>query len=269
MKLGISSFSYTWGVGVPGQHPSAPIGAQDLLRRAQSLGVSTVQFGDNLPLGGLTTGERQALSVLALDLGLHVEVGTRGIGENLTEYLGWAVMLRSPLVRVVIDKRGDEPSWTEAIARLRPVEAQFRDAGVRLAIENHDRFSVAQLADLVDELGDWTGICLDTVNSFGALENLDNVVQVLGPRAINLHIKDFAITRPDHAMGFLVTGTPAGQGRLDIPGTVAALNQYGVGSGILELWVSPGDSLQATIDKEERWVEESIEYLHTVPGLTA
>ena len=47
----------------------------------------------------------------------------------------------------------------------------FEEAGVVLAIENHDKFSTDELVYMVEELGpSWVGICLDTVNSFGALE---------------------------------------------------------------------------------------------------
>ena len=61
------------------------------------------------------------------------------------------------------------------------------------------------------------GVCLDTVNSFGALEGPAVVVEALAPLAVNLHVKDFVVTRHSSQMGFTVEGRPAGQGSLDVP----------------------------------------------------
>jgi sugar phosphate isomerase/epimerase len=71
------------------------------------------------------------------------------------------------------------------------------------------------------------GICLDTVNSFGALEGPEAVLEARLPYTINLHVKDFVIRRHTHQMGFGIEGAPAGEGRLDIPavlGRVAKLS---------------------------------------------
>ena len=101
-----------------------------------------------------------------------------------------------------------------------------RTAGskVALGIENHDRFTAQALAGMVQAAeSPLVGICLDTVNSFGALEGPRVVVGTLAPWTVSLHIKDFAIRRVGHAMGFVVEGTPAGQGRLDVPWLLEAL----------------------------------------------
>ena len=64
-------------------------------------------------------------------------------------------------------------------------------------------------------------------------------------------------------MGFTITGTPAGQGRLDIPWLVAELQRRGREfSGILELWTPLQTTLEQTIAKERAWAEESAAYLH-------
>ncbi len=63
------------------------------------------------------------------------------------------------------------------------------------------------MAALVESIGSYyVGICLDTVNSFGALETTDDVVRILAPYVINVHVKDFAIERIDTMMGYSVTG---------------------------------------------------------------
>jgi 3-oxoisoapionate decarboxylase len=66
-------------------------------------------------------------------------------------------------------------------------------------------------------------------------------------------------------MGFEITGTPAGQGRLDIPLLLDALRTAGRDpNAILEHWPSWEGSVAATIAKEDRWVDESVRYLRTL-----
>lgn len=268
MQAGLSSFTYTWAVGVPGHNPSRPLSAASLVRRAAALGVPVVQFADNLDLAGLPTAELDDLVELAARLAVGLEIGTRGIGPRLRRSLEIARRVRATFVRVVLDTATDRPNVREAVHHLAAFEGDFRASGTTLAIENHDRFSVEQLVDLVSALGDWAGICLDTVNSFGALEPPGVVIDALGPLAVNLHIKDFTIRRHDHQMGFSIEGTPAGEGLLDVPGLVRRLDGYGrVATGVLELWTPPAADLNATVAREAEWAERSLRYLRTATAL--
>jgi len=262
VKLGLSTFTYTWAVGVPGYEPDRRMTALDLVRRASELAVPVAQFADNLPLDALSPRELLELRTEAITLGIAIEVGTRGIGEHLSRYAELANFFGALFVRVVIDRARDHPSPEEAAGRLAEYEKVFRDRGLRLAIENHDRFSTGQLAWLVSELGDWAGICLDTVNSLGALEVPAAVVKRLGPLAMNVHIKDFTIRRPDHSMGFEIQGAPAGSGSLDIPWLLSELaDNEDVRTAILELWTPPEQTVAKSIAKESAWAEASLTYL--------
>ena len=266
MKLGLSTYTYTWSIGVPGYPPPCPMTALDLLAQAGRLGVRVVQFADNLPLDQLAPGDLDALEDCARQKSIQVEVGARGIApEHLRRYLALAARFHSPILRVVIDTAAHHPSPQEVAQTLAPLEAAFIEAGVHLAIENHDRFQTPVLADLVRRLGThWVGICLDTVNSFGALEGPRAVVDTLGPLTVNLHFKDFTIFRAGHMMGFTIEGRPAGQGRLDAPWLLGELKRHGRNcNAILELWTPPEDTLEATIAKELRWAEESIAFLRS------
>jgi sugar phosphate isomerase/epimerase len=56
--------------------------------------------------------------------------------------------------------------------RLREVLPEFARAGVSIALENYEAYATRELAELVARIGSsHLGICLDTVNSFGALES--------------------------------------------------------------------------------------------------
>ena len=267
MKLGIGSYTYTWAVGVPGTMPAQPLSYEGLLAQAAELGVNVVQYADNLPLEVLAEGDLHALARQAEQLGIQVEVGTRGIeADHLRRFVEIAQIFGAPFVRVVIDTPEQKPSAEDTTSLLSPLREAFSTAGIRLALENHTRFSCRTLAWLVETLGsDWVGICLDTVNSMGALEGTEEVMRTLGRYAVNLHVKDFAVTRLEHTLGFLVEGRPAGQGRLDVPWMMGELQRLGHDpNAILELWTPPEEQLEDTIAKEARWAQESVAYLRTL-----
>lgn len=238
--------------------------AMDLLAQAARLGVRVVQVADNLPLDRISPTGLDEFQACAQKLGIQIEVGTRGIAaDHLGRYLELAKRFHSPILRVVVDTPSLHPSAEEVVEFLSAWQSEFEKAGILLAIENHDRFQTAVLAQIVRQLGSgWVGICLDTVNSFGALECPRVVVETLGPLVVNLHVKDFTIFRASHMMGFTVEGRPAGQGKLDIPWLIERLRENGREfNAILELWTPPEASLVETVLKEQQWAEASVAYL--------
>ncbi len=267
MRLGISSFAYGWAVGIPGYPPPRPLSAVDLVERAAALGLDLVQFGDNLPLHALPEQELDALEARARELGVDVEVGMRGTNRDLLlAYLALARRFRSPLLRVMAGAPGHDPTADEVVRAMRAVLPEFERAGVCLALENFETFRAAELADIVGGIGgEAVGVCLDTVNSAGALEGPEVVVGALAPLTLNLHVKDYVIRRPDHRLGFVVEGRPAGQGQLDIPWLLDAVRDNGHDpSVILEQWTPPGRTLADTIAVEERWAAESVRYMRAL-----
>jgi 3-oxoisoapionate decarboxylase len=264
MRLGLSSYTFTWAVGVPGHTPRHRLSAFGLVDLTSSFGLKCVQIADNLPLDRLTSAEAAALRARAAERGVAIEVGARGLTpDRLAAHVDLAAFYGSPLLRFVIDGPGYEPSLDEAVAVVRGGLPRLREAGVRLAIENHDRLEARAFREIVQATDDrQVGICLDSVNSMGAGEGLAEAVATLAPLTINLHLKDFTIERVSHKMGFVVEGTPAGRGRLRIPWLLEEVRRHGrCESAILELWTPPADSIEATTEKEARWAEESVQFL--------
>lgn len=263
-RVGVSSYTYPWAVGVSGRPPPRPLTVEDLLDRAVELRASVVQVADNLPLHRRTAAELAELRDRAHADGLTIEVGTRGItADILTRDLAVAVSVGSPLLRVVVDHVGHEPAPAEIVALLRPHEQAFRRAGVTLAIENHDRLTSATLAGIVHQLGeDWVGICLDTVNSLGALEGPEVVITTLGPLTVNLHLKDFDVVRSNAGLGFDVRGRPVGQGRLDVARLLRTVGRPGLQkTAVVELWTPEQATLADTVALENSWARQSVEFL--------
>jgi len=260
--LGLGSYSFAWAIGVPGFPVRRPLDAFGLVGRAAEWKLPVVQIADNLPLDRLSEGDLGALRRLADRAGVALEVGMRGLREEaVLRHLDIAGTLGSPILRAVVDGPGFEPGPEEVVAILRRLVPALERAGVTLAIENHDRFPSAALAGMVRAAGSGrVGICLDTVNSFGALEGPAVVVETLGPLTVNLHLKDFVVRRAGHKMGFAVEGAPAGEGRLDIPWLVGRLRALGRDpNAILELWVPPEEDVEQTVSKELEWARRSVE----------
>lgn len=264
VRLGISSYTYTWAVGVPGHDPPRPMTAVDLVTTAAAQGVHVLQIADNMPLDRLSEDELRDVEQAARESSVAIEVGTRGIGApHLSRYLELARRFQSPILRLVVDAAEHEPTVEEIVESLKQVIPEFDRSGICLAIENHDRFRVATLAEIVERIeSPAVGICLDTVNSFGSLEGPEAVVSTLGPLTVNLHVKDFTVRRVESQMGFTIDGCPAGQGRLDTPWLLRRLAGYGRDpNAILELWTPPESTISETLGKEDAWAEQSITYL--------
>ena len=269
MKLGISSFTFPWAIG--GIEPDYPVAmsAFELLELAHDLKADVLQIADNLPIGGLAEAELLKLKAQAVSYGISIEIGTRGIkSENIENFLRIAQLLGSPILRVVIDSKGHEPAIPEIVQLLKPFEVKFKQAQIKLAIENHDRLTCAEFNEIIDQVGsDWVGICLDTVNSLGAVEAPNTVIPALAPRAINVHMKDFEIVRTNGQMGFTVRGTALGEGRLDIAEVIAAVG--GIKreiTAVIELWTPRQDSYEATVALENDWAKISVTNLRKSIG---
>lgn len=267
MKTGISSYTYTWGVGVPGSEPSQSLSAFDLVDKASDMDVTVVQIADNLPLHTLQPSDLENLAEYASAKGISIEVGARGLTpENLSEYINIANFFQSPILRFVIDGAGFEPDVETVVKVIRQYLPKLEKENIALALENHDRLHSSTFRQIIETIRHpLVGICLDSVNSLGIAEGLETVVENLAPHTLNLHVKDFTIRRVDHKMGFVVEGVPAGKGFLNLPWIIEKLKPWNrCHSAILELWTPPEATISNTIRKEDAWARESIQYLKQI-----
>jgi sugar phosphate isomerase/epimerase len=267
MELGLSSYTYTWAVGVPGILPLKPFSAVDLVDKAVSSDIKLVQIADNLPLENFSASELNNLVSYAGNKNVTFEFGSKGLTpEHTIKCLKIAEIISSPILRMVIDTSDFKPDIKLIISIIRDLLPEFSSRNIQLAIENHDRFKAREFEKIIEAVAsDWVGICLDSVNSIGAGEGFETVSDVLLPYTINLHVKDFTVFRVSHKMGFTIEGRPAGQGMLNIRETVDRLTVLNrCKSAILELWTPPEKNIEDTIVKEDKWACESIEYLKKI-----
>lgn len=261
MGWGIGSYALAWAIGVPGyEAPAQPLTARGLLAAAKEIGAGVVQYADNLPLHELSKAELDELVSLAREWGIGLEVGLRGTAPDcLVQYANLALQTGSPLVRTLITESDIQSAYRDIEASL----PYYASKGIVLAIENHGLHTTDQLVALFEHFDSpYLGCCLDTVNSFGALESPDAVIRALAPYTANLHVKDFEIKRVDHQMGFSVLGTPTGQGRLNwsLLHEALMINRRQP-NWIIELWTPFAGSVERTIELERAWFEASIPFV--------
>jgi len=262
MKLGISSYTYTWAIGMPGIMPAYSMNYIGLVEKARELDVDLLQVADNLPLDRMSEAELEAYYLAAMEQGIQLEAGARGMTESgLENYIHIARMIHAPILRYVIDGPGFTPGIDDIVKIISNALPALKEHNIVLALENYERLKASDFAGIVETIGsDHVGICLDSVNSLGAGEGLETVVELLGPLTVNLHIKEFCIGRLDHKMGFLIEGLPTGEGMLNVPWLLEHLGDR-CQSAILEQWTPPEKKLKDTIVKEDEWARKSILFL--------
>lgn len=264
VKLGISSFSFCWAVGVPGQMPEKPLSLLDLIEMTHEYGLNLLQIGDNLPLHLVESEVRAQAREKMQEYGIELEVGTRGLTDEILEtYLPIAVEFQSKILRIVIDFGAYEPDEEEIVETLKRWLPKFEEKKVCLAIENHDRFEAKQLARILRRAdSECVGICLDAANSLGALEGVEAVMDRLIPYTVNLHAKDVSIARLPSQLGFKVAGASAGTGNIDMKRLIHATQRNGKNANcILEQWTPFENSLEDTIRRERESADRAVAWL--------
>jgi sugar phosphate isomerase/epimerase len=267
MRLGISSHAFKWNIGQPNAAPEVPLSPLTLLDKAVELQVDVVQIADNLPIHTFTEEVIEAFGNIARDRGITVELAMRGHEpEMFRQYLEIAKMADAQLVRTAFPRPEGEAGIAAVIKDVKTIIGEFESANVCIAFENYDHFPIRELAQIINGVDSPNvGSCIDPGNSLSCNEDTMRVVDVLGPMALNLHVKDIAIFREPHHMGFWVEGRACGQGQIDFPWLIDCVRAFNPhANAILENWIPWQGSLEASLSIEDQWIAESIRYLRTL-----
>ena len=232
LLLGLETFSYL---------PWFMAGRMDVfgfIRRARELGLDGVQLNIGVPqdhwgmLGGADPARLRAVRALCEELGLFIEVDTRTYEhDTLVAALEITAALGADTLRtyasVPADLRGDalreymrpggglERDLAAAVPAIRAVLPLCEKLGVRLALENHEYETAAQVVQLVRALdSEWVGTLIDTGNMMTVWEDPVAVVTTLAPWALSTHFKDHAVIIAEGEPW--VVGTPLGRGSIDL-----------------------------------------------------
>jgi sugar phosphate isomerase/epimerase len=265
VRLGISSWTYPWAVGVPGYpelaDPLTPLG---LLARTREFGLSVLQVADNSPLERMDAAVLLALAQRACEWNITLETGTRGVEPGrLLHHLDLSINIGAKLVRTLTQTPTSRPDLNTIRRWLQEVLPRFEAAGVVLALENNEAHAVREYAGLVREIGSpWLRICLDTANSMGRLETAEQVVEELAPYTVCLHYKDFGIDRLNHRLGFLLGGRAAGEGCVNGAWVLDMVARHAPAANVIvELWPPYAGNIEDTVRQEADWAARSVAYL--------
>jgi len=212
MQLGIGSYTYGWNVSYKnGSFPHA-MDEHGLLEKTKQFGIKVLQMGDNLPMHEWDEGRLNVFKKKLKQNKIELEIGAKGFTEErLRGYLKLCRMFDTRLLRFIIDDKNYQPSLDEINNIIERNIKLLKRNNVVLALENHDRFPATDYAYMIKQSGsNIVGICLDTANSIAAGEGIASIIDILSPYAVNLHLKDFGISRLPHKQGFIVDGRIAG-----------------------------------------------------------
>ncbi|KJZ19521.1 sugar phosphate isomerase/epimerase family protein [Loktanella sp. S4079] len=262
MKLGLGSYAYRWSIGIKDQVPARPMDAFAVLERADALGLTVVQYADNMPLDRYTEADHHRLFEQAQQKGIALELGTQCFdADEVDRYLDIGQRLHAKIMRVALDEADGHMEVSELAEQLRPRVDKARAKGMKIAIENHFNYPSPRMVELLDTINDdHLGVCLDVANSICANEWPEETIQMLAPYTINLHLKDYEITPDPYGVGFRVHGVPLGQGRAPIAWTLDQLKHCPPDmSVILEHWLMIDETgLDGAIAKEQPWIEQTV-----------
>jgi sugar phosphate isomerase/epimerase len=139
---------------------------------------------------------------------------------------------------------------------VKEAEAQ----GIRLAIENHQDFTLEELATLLENVNSpYLGLTFDSGNCLRILDDPIKGLERLAPRVLATHIKDIRLQRGMSADRWqFFACVPAGEGVVDLPRIIGILKAAGYGGMVtVEL-----DYLHSDYENEEdRVLSLSIENL--------
>jgi 3-oxoisoapionate decarboxylase len=263
VTIGLSTYAFFWRSS---DRVEEPLTLHGILEQTRACGCSLLQICDYAPLDDLSVDGLTELACAADDLGIQLELGTRGVGpDHLRRYLEMATRLNVTMVRSMLNTASHRPSEAEAIELLRQIVPSYAERGVTLALETYEQVPVAQLVRVVEAVdSEALGVCLDPGNCVAALELPDDVVTATAPYVKNWHVKDFAFTRQAGWVGFNLVGCPLGDGLLDYDGIVKAVDPNGNDiNQIVEHWLPWQQDGETTCAMEAEWTQHSINYLRS------
>jgi 3-oxoisoapionate decarboxylase len=250
MAIGLSTYAFFW----------RKLSLHDMLKQTNDLGCNVFQICDYPAVESLSSAELADLRDTAADLGVELELGTRGIAPaHLHQYLDLCNQLGATLLRSMLQK-ADDP-----VSMLKEAMPAFESNGVTVALETYEQVSTADLVSVIDAVdSDALGICLDPANCVAGLELPHDVVDRAAPYVKNMHIKDFAFTRQAGWVGFTLAGCPLGEGLLDYDEMVAVVEPASRGiNQIVEHWLPWQDDAETTCLLETQWTQHSVKYLRS------
>ncbi|MGE7667715.1 sugar phosphate isomerase/epimerase family protein [Ureibacillus composti] len=261
MKLGLSTYAFFWHMASVNTNR---LSVEQVLEETKKYGINLLQICDVEELEIATDAELEGIAKKAEQLGIELEVGTRGIHPiKLERFLKICEKLNSKTLRTMLNSADFAPSFEEAVQILKQFKPAIEEKGVTFAIETYEQRKTEEIVNIVKEVASPNiGVCLDPANCIANLETPEQVIGLAAPYVKNLHLKDFTFVRKTGWVGFSLIGTPFGEGKLDATYMLDELQQHQVNvNAILEFWLPFTNSIEETVKLEKQWIVKSISYI--------
>lgn len=261
--IGLGTYAYFWQHSERAPEPLSLVGAFEDTR---AHGVELFQICDYAPLERLSDRELHVAAAAARDLGLTIELGTKGIAPtHLARFLELSAVFDARLVRSMLHGPDSRPTLDEAESWLRDSIRSYESAGVTLALETYEQVPTTDLLALVERVDSPSlGICLDPANVVAQLENPKVCVEQTAALTKNIHVKDFAFARQPGWVGFTYSGAAMGTGLHDYVHLLATVRPRERGiNEIVEHWLPWQDDADTTIRTEREWTRIALEQLRS------
>lgn len=237
LRVGLNPYGIAYTVGLHGRGtPRAnprPLGLAGYLDLAEEIGARCVEF----PAALLPAEEPSALAALRERLearGMTPVLSQPSPVAGVERSVACAAALGAGVIRMNLtsvlcgDRADPDCRWPEIVAALRPaLREAARRAGehdLRLALENHQDFTSAELMELCHLSGDNVGVCLDTGNALAVGEDPVEFAQTVAPRVFHVHLKDYRAQWTDE--GYRLVRCAIGDGAIPFVDVAAVLAEH-------------------------------------------
>lgn len=237
MSFGLAAYSFPFGCGFAqrdGRGAPRPMDARALAALATAHGLSGVETPLLGMLPGLSPDAARRFGEELRAGGLSLVVDTPVIEEELlAEVLPLAALAGARVVRAMLSSvlegaRADFPGGWGAyleqmrgrIARIAPL---LEEHDLSLALENHQDATSEELLALCEAGGPRVGVTLDVANPLAVGEEPLAFARAVGPRILNVHLKDYRIFPTPS--GYELVRCALGEGAIPIPAILRLLDE--------------------------------------------
>ncbi|MBI3315919.1 MAG: sugar phosphate isomerase/epimerase [Candidatus Omnitrophica bacterium] len=242
-----------------------------MINLARAHGLSGIE----VPLAHCVPGlSKTALTQLKKNTdkaGLFLSVDAEVAGDStFSETLAAASHYGESFVRVKLSKTlggnryltcaDPRESFTQTLHRLKQIAPLARNAGIKIAIENHQDVTSEELIRLIQEVGqDVLGVNFDTGSALATCEDPVEFASAIAPYLLNLHLKDYRLA--SGPQGFRLVRCSLGHGVVDFQAIFKVAREHALSGTRASI------ELGAVVAREVHWLNPA--YWRAYPERTA
>jgi len=207
LRIGLNPYGLAYAVGLQGAGTPrvnpAPIGLDGFVGVAREIRARCLEIHDGW-LDGMTAADLARLRDRCIADGMTpvVSVGlTQTAGETLESAIGHARAVGAALIRLGLTPvlEGSRATWgarwyemvAHARETLRREARRAADAGLEIAIEDHQDFGSEELVAMAEDAAPNVGVVFDTGNPFAVGEDPVAFARRAAHRIRHVHLKDY------------------------------------------------------------------------------